>query len=198
MNKKYIVHGIVFVGMLAAGGFAFFALYHAGKNTLKLPAPRPDTIVAKAMTGTTVQIENKTAGYAVTVPKNWYLEKSAGSGMAVYARHDGAAALPPTCKIEISTFSNPTQEDLGGWLSAYMRRDPTMDVVEASRETTMVGGAPAMIWKGALNRVSSTLVYVTKGTNIYELAASAMLGATGNADCEDALKIVLKNFQLVQ
>lgn len=202
MNKKIIVLAFWFVVAVAGCLIPFFSMKLSWKGKMKLPAPRPDVIATSTAPNKTVFIENKTAGYTITVPWNWYLEKSAGSGMIVYPNYDATSKTPPDCKIEISALSNPGREVLADWLTAYFHEDPTADVSKISRTATTIGGASAIVWSGMLNSVFSTLAYVATSTMVYEIAPSAIAasgdGAPIGADCESALRTVFNNFQFAK
>jgi hypothetical protein len=201
MNKKIIIliFWVAVVGATCA--IFFFGGVLSWKGKTKLPAPRPDAIETSAASNTTMLIANKTAGYTLTVPQNWYLEKSSGSGVVVYPDYDAAGKMPPDCKIEISTLPDPDSKGLADWLTAYLHEDPTADVTEVSRTTGTVSGVPMIVWRGALNGVSSTLAYVATGTKVYEIAPSRIApdtGGTADADCANVLQTLLANFQFIK
>ncbi len=185
---------VVIVGCI----ILFFLAGLSWKGKTNLPEPRPDVIVTTAVTKEDVLVKNETAGYAVVTPRDWYLEKSAGSGVTIYPNYDATGKMPPGCKIEISALSNPGRKDLANWFAAYLRSDPTVDVSETSRTTTTVSGAPAIIWRGILNGITTTLAYVATGTAVYEFAPSSSNGASISVGCEGALKTILKNFEFLK
>ena len=167
-----------------------------------LPVPKPDAIATSSVADGNILIRNETAGYRITIPGTWYLEKSAGSGVAVYPDHDTASSSAPECKIEISMLMNPSSTEISSWLTAYLRRDPTTDIIESAREKVSVNGASAMIWVGDMNGVSTTLGYVASGTEVYEIAPSVILG-TGDGflsgtRCANAFRIVFDSFTLTK
>jgi hypothetical protein len=199
MKKKTMVCAVCLLVLVAACAILFFSGKLSWGGRSGLPAPWPDAIATGTVSASAVFIEDKTAGYAITVPKGWYLEKSSGSGMTIYPDYDAAGKKQPDCKMEISTLPNPDRKNITDWLSAYLRGDPTADIFERGRATTTVGGAPAIIWDGALNGISSTLAYIATGTEVYEIAPSmTYAGELGSADidCKNALRTILKNFSL--
>lgn len=199
MNKKIMIWSACFAAAVAGCGILFFAARLPWKGSMRLPAPRPDVIATSSAPGEMVLMRNKTAGYAMVIPRTWYLEKSEGSGVGVYPDYDAAGKIPPDCKIEISTLSNQSRASLADWLAAYFHADPTADVREISRATMTVSGAPAVVWTGLLDGISSTLAYVATGTKVYEIAPSWISGSPhGAADpgCEHALGIIMKTFSL--
>jgi hypothetical protein len=201
MNKKIITRAVWFVAVLVVCAGVFLWLGIAQNKNNRLPAPRPDAIATSTTTDGSVRIENKTAGYAMTVPQNWYLEKSAGSGITVYPDHDATSKTPPDCKIEVSKFSNPDRREISDWLAGYFTRGGS-DTQEISEEAVPTPAGDAVIWRGVLNDVSTTLAYITSGTVVYELAPSIIMGAGSNvttdADCGAALDTILKNFELLK
>lgn len=175
----------------------FFVAKLSWTGNAKLPAPQPDKIATSTASDDTLLIKNETAGYAITVPRNWYLEKGSGSGMTVYPDYDAAHKTPPYCKIEISALLNSSRAELPDWLAAYFHRDPTADILEISRTTTTISGVMAIVWHGVLNGVSSTLAYVATGTAVYEIAPSTIMetnGAAVSANCMDNFENVVRNF----
>jgi hypothetical protein len=202
MNKKITIWAVWAAIVLAGCAIIFFIVGFLRKENVSLPAPRSDVIVTSTVSLGNILIKNETAGYAILIPQNWYLEKSKGSGATVYPNYGGTSTAAPRCKIEISALRNPDHKDLASWLTAYLRSDPTADVSEISQTTTTVGGAPAIIWHGALNEVGTTLAYIAAGTTVYELAPSVIAvgggGASLSADCENNLSIVLKNFEFLK
>lgn len=202
MNKKITVWIIWFVIAVAACSISLFVAGLFRQEATGLPRPRPDAIVTSTVSKENVLMKNETAGYAITVPRDWYLEKSAGSGLTVYPNYEMTGGAMPSCKIEISALQNPDRKDLASWLTAYLWSDPTADVLQTSRMTTTVGGVPAIIWRGVLNEVTTTLAYIATGAAVYEIAPTAV-AASGNdalisVDCESALSIVLKNFEFLK
>jgi hypothetical protein len=135
---------------------------------------------------------NSAAHYRVAVPLGWYVEKSGANGIILYPDYDPHVGIEPSCKIEISLLQNPSKLAFGAWLSAYLRQDPTVDIVEASQSLSRVSGRDAIVWDGILNGVSTTLTYVLGDGGIYEFAPSKIL----NGDCRDALQLTLKNFTI--
>jgi hypothetical protein len=200
MTKKILVSA----ACLAVIGTACVILSHvrfSWNDREKLPAPRPDAVATSTAPNGNILVKNKTAGYAVTVPQDWYFEESAGSGVTVYPDYDAAGKAPPACKIEISAMPNPARLGLADWLAAYLRKDPTADVSEISRTAIAIGGAPGIMWSGALNGISSTLAYAATGTDVYEIAPSA-IAPSGNiapfpADCSGALQTIIENFEFL-
>jgi len=193
MKKKIIVGAIYLAGVALVCVALFFAADVSREGKIKPPMPQPDTVVTSTLPNEMVYADNKTAGYAIAIPKNWYLERSAGSGVTVYPKAD--------CKIEISKLANPDQKNLADWLTKYLHADPTADVSEISRATTTVGGAPAIIWIGALNGVSSTLAYVAADGSVIEIAPSIIAAsgsAPSNIDCGSAFQTILHNFQFAK
>jgi hypothetical protein len=202
MNKKTIIWAVGFSSAaVAACVILFFTMKLSWRESMKLPAPRPDTIATRSAHGGDVFIENETAGYAITIPRDWYLEKSSGSGMAVYPDYDASGKTEPACKMEISILPNPDRKNLADWLTAYLHEDPTADVSETSRTATTTYGAPAIVWRGVQNGAAAMLAYVANGTTVCEIAPSAILGTAGPAadtDCEGALENILENFQFTK
>ncbi|MGB7957850.1 MAG: hypothetical protein WCF77_03370 [Minisyncoccia bacterium] len=196
MKKKMMGWAVWLVGAIMACAVLLFAGRLSWEMRTKLPEPRPDIIATSTTSDETVLIENRTAGYVIAVPQDWYLEKSAGSGLSVYPDYDATGKVPPDCKIEISVLANPDREDPAGWLTGYFHEDPTADVSEIARTTTTVDGAPGIIWKGVLNDVPATLAYIATGTKVYEIAPETIAGAEG--DCQNAFKSVLETFHFTK
>ena len=201
MNKKIMVRAVWFVVVLVVCAGVFLWLGFDQNKNSNLPAPRPDAISTSTVSDENIRIENKTAGYAITVPRNWYLEKSAGSGVTVYPDYDVAEKTSSNCKIEISALANPDKKEISDWLVAYFAGGGN-DVQETSEEAAQIPAGDAVIWRGVLNEVSTTLAYAATGTAVYEFAPS-VIAAAGNgaplsADCESALMVVLKNFEFVK
>ncbi len=198
MKKKIMYWILVFIVASTLCAILFFGTRLSWRKT-RLPTPHPDAITTSTATDKDVSIQNKTGGYAITVPQNWYLEKSAGSGVTVYPDYPAAGEAQPDCKIEISVLSNPARRNLSDWLGAYLRRDPTADILEVARSTTTVGGAPTIIWDGVVNGVFSKLAYIATGTKILEIAPSAVAGGNSRtSSCNDVLQNVLKSLRLTQ
>jgi hypothetical protein len=202
MNEKTIVWIFCFVIAGAMCAILFFAGGLSWKEKMKLPAPRPDVVVTITAPQGTVLIENKTAGYAITVPRDWYLEKNAGNGITVYPNYDIVGHNGPDCKIEIATLSDPGGAALlSAWLTAYLHRDPTADISETSRTEMIVNGMSAIAWNGALNGTLTSLAYVATGTNVYEIAPSLISEKkNGSMDigCENVLQVILANFHFIK
>jgi hypothetical protein len=201
MSKKTMIWMVWFASVAMGCVILFSIAGLSWKGTTKLPVPRPDAIVTSTASENNVSIENKTAGYAIVVPRKWYLENSAGSGVSVYPDYDAANKTPPDCKVEISVLSNSAHEDFADWLAAHLRSDPMADVLEISRITTTVSGVPAIIWSGVTNNVSSTLAYIAAGAEVYEIAPSVITeknGPIGDARCADALRTILNNFHFIK
>jgi hypothetical protein len=145
-------------------------------------------------------VENKTAGYFFTAPADWYVERSAGTGLAVYPDYDPTSGEAPTCKIEVSAFSGADVSDLDAWVTAHLHADPTASVVEDSRQniaTADGASSTALEWRGTLNGIATTLGYAEGngpdggGGEILEFAASSLTepgtgsnsDVTGSDDC---------------
>jgi hypothetical protein len=155
-----------------------------------------DISVVAAGNGDEVVV-NTTAGYYVTVPSDWYVEKSVGSGLTVYPDYDPERGELPDCKLEVSLDSRGSgnKEDLNAWVTRRLHADPTTDMSEISRVSSVVGFEPtssAVEWRGDLNGVTTTLVYAAMpddgrggDTNVLEIAPSALSGAgLGSGDCD--------------
>ena len=187
---------IVAFGTMLCIGLVFFVngLSREARGTA---STHPDSIATGTTTLGNIIIEDKTGNYAIATPPDWRLERSSGSGLAIYAASSSLGA--PFCKVEISKLQNPSRRDLSVWLTAYLHTDPTTDEEEISRDQITVAGAPAVVWTGTLNGVSSTLVYVATGTAVYEFAPS-VVAASGSGEtvppaCVDALGKIVTTFQ---
>ncbi len=199
MKKKIISQTFLWLSTATGLAILLFAAGLLGKGSTKRLAPRPDVIATSTSANGSIVIKDKTAGYAISVPERWHLEKGAGSGVVVYPYYGAADKALPGCKIEISTLPNPNREDLGSWLAAYLRSDPTADISEILRATTTIGGIAAVLWNGTMNGIPSVLAYVATGTDVYEIAPSSIaLGVSEPADarCKSAFENVLKSFRI--
>jgi hypothetical protein len=198
MKQKII---ILIVVLMAGYMVWFFLARSSSREKTGLPVLHPDTIVTSTAKNGTVRIDNRSAGYTVTIPRDWYLERSAGSGITLYPHYTGTDKTLPACKMEISVLQNADRKDLTDWLTIYLHGDPTVSVVEMSRVAMTADGATAIVWSGMLNDIGTMLAYVATGTVVYEIAPSAVLAANGispSENCQDLLPDILKNFQLMK
>jgi hypothetical protein len=187
--------------VLVTGCAAWFFMVRLLSDEKTSPRLHPDAIATSTAENGKLRIENKSAGYVVTIPQDWYLEKSAGSGVTLYPHYAGTNEKTPACKVEISALQNAARKDLVDWLVAYLHSDPTASVVETSRMVKTVDGATAIFWSGTLNDIETTLAYVATGTIVYEIAPSVVLeknSASLGVECADVLSDILKNFQFTR
>ena len=193
---------IILIAVLMTGyAVWFFLVRSSSEEKTGLPVLRPDTIVTSTAKNGTVRIDNESAGYTVVIPRDWYLEKSAGTGMTLYPHYAGTDKTLPACKVEISVLQNANRKDIADWLTIYLHSDPTASVLETSRVAMTVDGATAIVWSGTLNDIETTLAYMATGTDVYEIAPSAILAANGislSKNCKDLLPDILKNFQFTK
>jgi hypothetical protein len=181
--------------VVCAGVFLWLGI--AQNKNAKFPALRPDAIATSTAANGNIRIENKTAGYAVTVPQNWYLEKSAGTGMTIYPDYDATSGTRPNCKMEISALTNPGKKEISDWLAGYFMTGGS-DAQEISEEATPTPAGDAVIWHGTLNDIPTTLAYVSSGTVVYEFAPSVIGGTAIDTNCESVLGTVLENLELLK
>jgi hypothetical protein len=130
-------------------------------------------------------VENSTAGYYFSMPSNWYVEKNAGAGIAIYPDYDpsDASSSPAECKIEIAGFSGAGGvTDLNSWVTGELHADPTADISEDAQTNLEIGSSSAIEWQGTMNGVSTTLVYVLSGGNVFEIAPSTLSSGDGSGD----------------
>jgi hypothetical protein len=165
-------------------------------------------------------VTDQTDGYSFTMPTDWYLEPNAGAGVTVYPDYDPTSGDEAACKIEISELATGGTDAAGGsgavtdesslnaWITSYLHADPTADISEYSRTDITIGAGDstttAIEWQGALNGVSTTLVYAvapasdgngSSGANILEFAPSTLVAEDGD-DCTIELQALLANFTL--
>ena len=191
-----------FVAAIMGCAVLWFCTDLPWRGNVLLPEPKPDAIATSSAVNGNILIRNETAGYRVTIPETWYLEKSAGSGMAIYSDRGATDLSAPECKVEISMFTNASAVDISSWLMAYLRRDPTIDIIESSREVVPANGASEMVWSGTLNGVSTTLGYIASGTAVYEIAPSVIAkvgdGLAPDMQCMNAFRSVLSSFTITK
>jgi hypothetical protein len=172
----------------------------------------PDEVSVAQAPGDDVDDEvvtDQTAGYSFTMPTNWYLEPNAGAGVTVYPNYDPnkAGGDEAACKIEISEIAGDGSNgnsNLNSWITTYLHADPTADVSENSRTNITIGvegdTTTAIEWQGALNGVSTTLVYTPApdGSDVLEFAPSTLAedNAVGGDDCSIELQALLANLKL--
>jgi hypothetical protein len=204
-------------GAGSAGGETS-GLVGAGKAGSAAP---DEVLVAPAPNGDTDDevVTDQTDGYSFTMPTNWYLEPNAGAGVTIYPDYDpGASDDQASCKIEIAELAGDGSNgasaatDLNDWITAQLHADPTADVTETARTTIRVGlgsgdnTSTAIEWQGALNGVSTTLVYALApdGSGVLEFAPSTLAdddaseAGDGSAtdDCTIELQALLANLNL--
>jgi hypothetical protein len=126
-----------------------------GINNSGVRTPVPDSVAVSAADADGDEVvSDVTAGYYFSMPSNWYVEKSAGAGLAVYPDYDPKSGAVPDCKIEISVFgadisaanassggANSGLLNLNDWITSYLHADPTADVAEISRTPVELGEA---------------------------------------------------------
>lgn len=143
-------------------------------------------------------VTNAAGGYSFSVPANWYVEKNTGTDLTIYPDYDPKSGTPPECKIETSNLVRDAG-DLNAWITKYLHADPTAEVSEISRSPIKVGGSSAIEWRGVLNGVTTTLVYVAMPDGILELAPSTLASPSSSAndadtdDCDLALQALMAN-----
>ena len=191
-----------FVAVIIGCVILWFVADLSWQKNVVFSKPKPDAIATSSVADGNILIRNETAGYRITVPETWYLEKSAGSGMTIYPDRATTSSSSLGCKIEISMFTNAVGTDISSWLTTYLHRDPTADILESSREKISVHSVPAMIWNGDMNGVSTTLGYIASGTKVYEIAPSVISGAgdglSSDKQCANDLRIVFDGFTLTK
>lgn len=111
--------------------------------------------------------------YSFAVPSGWRTETISSSSAAVYPEAQ--------CKIGISSFPAIAEESRASWIAATVGADPTLSVREDSRKDMKVDGMPSVLWKGGIDGVSTTLIYIFTPRNTYEIAPSAQ--GSGSSDC---------------
>ena len=142
-------------------------------------------------------VENAAGHYRLTVPMNWYVEKSGTTGIALYPDYDPTAAGRAECKIEISVLPNTGNLSLAEWLPGYLRQDPTGEISVISQTGLQVARRNAIKWIGTLNSIPATLVYVQGNKVVYEVAPSPIETSVGKTnDCVDLLSIIFKTFTI--
>ena len=197
MKNGFARRAVWFSGIIGGCAVLWLGVGLLQKTNSPFLTPQSDVIVTSSATNGDVVVRNESAGYRITVPTTWRLERSKGSGLTLYPGPIADAPFP-SCKIEISAFVNASSTDISSWLQTYSRRDPTVDVVESSRETAFVHGAASIVWHGAMDGVSTTLAYIATGTTVYEIAPSAIVGAGDDPSlhdqCKSAFLTVLKDF----
>lgn len=211
--------------VLAIVLFWFFGLRAAPRGAQNVQAgngglPSGSAASSTTSNGSDRMVENSAAHYRLAVPVGWYVEKSGGTGLALYPDYDPQAVstsspqagAEPECKIEISALPNKGNLMLGDWLTGHLHQDPTAEIAEASQSPSQVSGRDAIAWTGAMNGVSTTLAYIAGDGAVYEIApsevetrdvgpaaAKALAGKQGTRKsiCQDALEAVLKNFTVI-
>lgn len=186
---------VIIVGLVAV----FFIKKRIGfmEDSHSSANPMPDNISVVAGSGGQEIVQNETDHYTVAVPDSWYIEKSAGAGLAVYPNYDPASGLAPECKIEVFSFASASTTDLNAWLTNDLHADPTADISEISRTNLNIGSSSGLEWRGSFNGVMTTLVYVLAGGKVFEIAPSTLSDASDadNDFCDPALQEFLSNLQ---
>lgn len=159
----------------------------------------PDSIATSSLTDGDVIVADAPAGYYFSMPSNWYMEDNAGAGVTVYPDYSPATASssPARCKIEITGLAAAKGIDLNAWITQNLHVDPTASVAEISRTPMKIDGNSGIMWRGVLNGVTTTLVYVPapNGT-MFEIAPSTLSEASDadNDDCNLDLQALVANF----
>ncbi len=206
-NKSMMFHLVWFLVLIAAVMAIWLFFFWKTSPISGLSALTPlasDTMTVQALTNGNELITNATAHYEVIVPTVWYLEKKAGSGIALYPNYDPAKQVAPACKIEVSYLQNAANIDLDDWLTGHLREDPTADVAESSRMPSTVSGHPAITWTGTVNGVYATLAYISREDgSLYEIAPSVIenggvgAGASAASRCSTAFQSLMSSFRIM-
>jgi hypothetical protein len=210
--KKYNNRFLVWFAVVAVVVF----IVGVGLDEWKASAPGGSLVESDRATsdGGDEVVANAAEGYYFSMPTNWYVERGADSEFAVYPDYDpaDASSSPAQCKIEISAItlaldSGPiTETGLSDWVTQILHADPTANIAEISRTPMVVGGTPALEWRGVLNNVTTTLVYaeapagtgaVGSNNKIFEIAPSTLSEASDadNDSCDLDLQALVANFK---
>ncbi len=143
-------------------------------------------------------------GFAVAVPAEWRIERTASDSLAVYDRDPSfAGATSTACKIEVSAFPFSSSDDESAWIAARIGADPSVAVVEESSGDIAVNGGTGVQWNGTIDGAPMTLVYAFSRDHAYEIApsvigslSSADDGWGGNTQCDDALDAFVAQFSM--
>jgi hypothetical protein len=175
-----------------------FARRFLGNSPHQVSIMNSDDIAFTVLSDGDRLVDNKTSGYRFTLPTSWYFEKKEGRGVAIYPNYHPNTSVLPECKIEISVFPDIASENANNWIIGRLHEDPTVTVSELSRTAINVSGASTTIeWRGTLDEITTTLVYVFTEGNAYEIVPSVLdiKSNNGNLVCDAALKSFLENIR---
>ncbi len=105
-------------------------------------------------------VENKSEGYAFSVPSGWYTEESGTSTIVIYPNYSPSTPSAATCKIAMSVFPYAPSVNISDWITARLGADPTIDVAEQSSEDISIGARPGIKWMGIMNGMPTTIIYM--------------------------------------
>jgi hypothetical protein len=211
INKKTMVYLAWLVVLIAAILAAWFSIFRETFAVKTVPPPAAlqstDVITTQLLRNGNTLVGNATSHYEAIIPSVWYIEKKEGGGLAIYPGYDPMKKTPPHCKVEISSLQSSYGVDADDWLTDYLHKDPTVDIVESQRMPSTISGNPAITWTGTLNGVSTTLAYIFREDGgVYEIAPSTVetdtsLNGNGSSvsseDCQDAFEALVSSFRIL-
>ncbi len=201
-KKSYTFFILLFLAIIAVAIFICVLIPRLlGNADQQISITSSDDIAITTLQDGDRFIEDKTGNYSFTLPASWYFERKEGSGIAVYPNYIPDVNASPECKIETSVFPSISPLDLNGWITNHLHEDPTVTVLESSRTAVDISGASITIrWMGALNEITTTLIYASTQGNIYEIAPSVLdiKKAEGNIVCNAALDSFLTSIRFLK
>lgn len=196
-RNSYTKFAGLFLGILIVALIIFiFTRRFLGNPQRSAMSALPDDVTLMELPSGNRFVNDKTGGYSFIIPGNWYFEKKEGSGVAVYPDYVPKNDTVPKCKIEISVFKNIAAPSMDNWVTSRIHKDPTIAIAETLRETFSVSGAmSAFEWRGTMDRVATTIAYISAMGNVYEIAPSVLdiQKTDGNTACDAGFKSFLNS-----
>ncbi len=181
---KFLKFALIFFVIILIGGAAVFAASYflTSKKPAQVSAPKPDEIVITKLPDGNQLVENKTQGYAATIPEDLtpQLTNNLGNGALILA-----ASSSSLCNYSISKIPNNNNVNLETWFNNLYS---DMVTIQSFKNLT-IANHKAIEVVISTPRPSKT-IYISSQNNIYGFSYYPLISS-----CDNNLTDIINSFK---